>query len=60
MGQVSPFDPGRDANTHSYTGERTTAIGNETGLLREWLTQFKGQLFADDLFSNCLSVTRAF
>jgi len=30
------------ADTYSYTGERRIAVGNETGLLREWDTQWGG------------------
>jgi hypothetical protein len=30
------------ADTYSYTGERKMAVGNETGLLREWSTQWGG------------------
>lgn len=30
------------ADTYSYTGERKMALGNETGLLREWDTQWGG------------------
>lgn len=30
------------ADTYSYTGERKMALGNETGLLKEWPTQWGG------------------
>lgn len=30
------------ADTYSYTGERKMALGNETGLLKEWDTQWGG------------------
>ncbi|MBM3880079.1 MAG: LamG domain-containing protein [Verrucomicrobia bacterium] len=30
------------ADTYSYTGERKMALGNETGLLEEWATQWGG------------------
>lgn len=30
------------ADTYSYTGERKMAFGNETGLLKEWATQWGG------------------
>lgn len=31
------------ADTYSYTGERKLALGNETGLLKEWDTQWGGE-----------------
>lgn len=31
------------ADTYSYTGERNMALGNETGVLREWDTQWGGE-----------------
>ena len=33
------------ADTYSYTGERRMAMGNETGLLREWATQWGGEVY---------------
>lgn len=33
------------ADTYSYTGERKMALGNETGLLREWATQWGGNTY---------------
>jgi len=33
------------ADTYSYTGERKMALGNETGLLREWATQWGGDTY---------------
>jgi hypothetical protein len=32
------------ADTYGYTGERKMAVGNETGLLREWATQWGGNV----------------
>ena len=32
------------ADTYSYTGERKMALGNEAGLLREWSTQWGGNV----------------
>ena len=32
------------ADTYSYTGERKMALGNETGLLQEWNTQWGGNM----------------
>jgi hypothetical protein len=36
------------ADTYSYTGERRMALGNETGLVREWKTQWGGDRYATD------------
>jgi hypothetical protein len=33
------------ADTYSYTGERKMALGNETGLLKEWDTQWGGDCY---------------
>jgi hypothetical protein len=33
------------ADTYSYTGERRMALGNETGLTREWATQWGGSAY---------------
>lgn len=33
------------ADSYSYTGERAMALGNETGLLREWATQWGGGVY---------------
>jgi len=33
------------ADTYSYTGERRMALGDETGLLREWDTQWGGSTY---------------
>ncbi len=33
------------ADTYSYTGERKMALGNETGLLREWATEWGGDTY---------------
>jgi hypothetical protein len=33
------------ADTYSYTGERKMAVGNESGLLREWDTQWGGDTY---------------
>jgi hypothetical protein len=33
------------ADTYSYTGERQLAVGNETGLLRQWETQWGGDTY---------------
>jgi hypothetical protein len=33
------------ADTYSYTGERKLALGNETGLLREWDAQWGGDVY---------------
>jgi hypothetical protein len=33
------------ADTYGYTGERKMALGNETGLLREWPTQWGGNTY---------------
>lgn len=33
------------ADTYSYTGERRLALGNETGMLREWETQWGGDAY---------------
>ena len=33
------------ADTYSYTGERQLAVGNETGLVREWDTQWGGDTY---------------
>ena len=33
------------ADTYSYTGERKMAVGNETGLLKEWNTQWGGDTY---------------
>ncbi len=33
------------ADTYSYTGERKLALGNETGLLNEWATQWGGDTY---------------
>jgi hypothetical protein len=33
------------ADTYSYTGERKMALGNETGLIREWATQWGGETY---------------
>ena len=33
------------ADTYSYTGERKMAVGNETGLLKEWDTQWGGDAY---------------
>jgi hypothetical protein len=33
------------ADTYSYTGERKMAVGNETGLIREWPTQWGGDTY---------------
>jgi hypothetical protein len=36
------------ADTYSYTGERKMAFGNETGVLREWDTQWGGDRYRTD------------
>lgn len=33
------------ADTYSYTGERKMALGNETGLIKEWATQWGGNTY---------------
>ena len=33
------------ADTYSYTGERKMAVGDETGLLKEWATQWGGDSY---------------
>ena len=33
------------ADTYNYTGERKMALGNETGLTREWTTQWGGDVY---------------
>jgi len=33
------------ADSYSYTGERTMALGNETGLSREWATEWGGDQY---------------
>ncbi|MBI5686603.1 MAG: LamG domain-containing protein [Verrucomicrobia bacterium] len=33
------------ADTYSYTGERKMALGNETGLIKEWPTQWGGGVY---------------
>jgi hypothetical protein len=33
------------ADTYSYTGERKMALGDETGLLREWSTKWGGDVY---------------
>ena len=33
------------ADTYNYTGERKMALGNETGLTREWATQWGGDTY---------------
>jgi len=33
------------ADTYSYTGERQMALGNETGLIRQWPTQWGGDTY---------------
>jgi hypothetical protein len=33
------------ADTYSYTGERKMALGNETGLIREWDSQWGGDMY---------------
>jgi len=46
-----PIEPSRlvifqvGADTYSYTGERKMAVGNEEGLLREWDTQWGGEVY---------------
>ncbi len=36
------------ADTYSYTGERKMALGDETGVLREWDTQWGGDRYRTD------------
>ena len=36
------------ADTYSYTGERKMAVGNETGLVREWPAQWGGDTYRTD------------
>ena len=36
------------ADTYSYTGERKMALGSETGVLREWDTQWGGDRYRTD------------
>lgn len=33
------------ADTYSYTGERKMAMGNESGMVREWATQWGGNVY---------------
>lgn len=33
------------ADTYNYTGERKMAVGNETGLVKEWATQWGGDTY---------------
>jgi hypothetical protein len=40
------------ADTYSYTGERKMALGNETGLVREWTTQWGGDTYRTEPFEH--------
>jgi hypothetical protein len=39
-------------DTYSYTGERKMALGNETGLLREWATEWGGDTYRTEPFEH--------
>ncbi len=39
------------ADTYSYTGERKMAIGDETGLIKEWSTQWGGNTYRTQPFA---------
>jgi hypothetical protein len=41
------------ADTYSYTGERKMALGNESGLIREWATQWGGGVYRTEAL-ECL------
>lgn len=40
------------ADTYSYTGERKMALGNETGLVREWDAQWGGDTYRTEPFEH--------